>query len=420
MNAPISAYGLSRPVRIALFSGNYNYTVDGANKSLNRLVAHLLGKTGAKVRIYSPTGPEPAFPPVGDLVSVPSVALPLRTDYRMALGMPRPIRKDLEQFRPDIIHLSAPDLLGMAAKRFARRHGVPVVTSVHTHFDSYLAYYKLDWLADLARRKLQAFYDDSDFILAPTPAMAEELAARARTACVRVWARGVDFDLFNPGRRSGAWRQEKGFDEARPVIVFMGRIVMEKGLAVFADAIDRLKATGEAPQVLVIGEGPARRWFEERLPGAVFTGFLSGAALATAVASGDIFLNPSVTETFGNVNLEAMASGLAMVCADAPNTRSLLQDVGGLLCRPADPESYAAALRSLISDQAFRARMGAEAQTLSARYRWSDVLDAVVEAYGEALGAHHPARLGLHPDLGRLPDLVANSEAELAGSSRRM
>jgi glycosyltransferase involved in cell wall biosynthesis len=139
--------------------------------------------------------------------------------------------------------------------------------------------------------------------------------------------------------------------------------------------------------VLVIGDGPARSWFEERLPGAVFTGFLSGEALATALASGDIFLNTSTTETFGNVNLEAMACGLAMVCADAPNTRALMRhDDNGKLCAD-QPSVYAQALTELIVDGGLRRRLAAQALKRSAAFRWTQILDEVVEVYGEALRA---------------------------------
>lgn len=377
----------ARPLRIALFSGNYNYTLDGANKSLNRLVGHLQTSLNAQVRVYSPTGPNPAFAPAGQLISVPSVKIPFRRDYRLALGLPGAARRDLKAFRPDLIHLSAPDLLGSAALRFARRLEVPVVASLHTLFDTYLDYYGLGRLRPLVRRKLWAFYGACDYVMAPTEAIGDELRAQNLSARVRTWARGVDPDLFHPGRRSETWRISQGFTADRPVIVFLGRIVMEKGLAAFAQSIRLLEAAGHAPQVLVIGDGPARGWFQERLPGAVFTGFLSGEALATALASGDIFLNPSTTETFGNVNLEAMACGLAMVCADAPNTRALLRhDYNARLC-PDQPSAYAEALTELIVDDDLRRRLGAKAFERSATYRWTQILDEVVEVYAEALDA---------------------------------
>lgn len=412
----------ARPARIALFSGNYNYTLDGANKSLNRLVGHLQGAFGATVRVYSPTAPTPAFAAVGDLVSVPSVKIPFRGDYRLALGLPAAVRRDVEAFKPDLIHVSAPDLLGGAALRLGRRLKLPVVASLHTLFDTYLHYYGLGFLRPVARRQLWRFYGACDYVMAPTDAIADELRTEARSAAVRIWARGVDAELFNPGRRDEAWRRGIGFDPDRPVIVYLGRIVMEKGLAAFADTVARLEAAGHAAQVLVIGDGPARAWFEARLPRAVFAGFLTGEALAVALASGDIFLNPSTTETFGNVNLEAMACGLAMVCADAPNTRALLRHGrNALLCAPEHPASYAEALSTLLVDDGVRRRLAAEALQRSAAYRWTEVLDEVVDVYGEALRRHAAAPAPVERRLRRrLPAWAGTdprAEAQLAGRS---
>jgi len=382
----------ARPIRIALFSGNYNYTLDGANKSLNRLVDHLQSTLGARVRVYSPTSPTPAFAPVGELVSVPSVRIPFRTDYRLALGLPNAIRRDIAAFKPDLVHLSAPDLLGSAALRFGRDLKVPVVASLHTLFDTYLDYYRLGFLKPLARRRLWKFYGACDYVMAPTEAIVDELRSQTRSTQVRTWARGVDPDLFHPGRRDETWRQSLGFDPDRPVIVFLGRMVMEKGLGAFADSIAQLEEAGHAPQVLVIGDGPARTWFQARLPRAVFTGFLTGEALAKALASGDIFLNPSTTETFGNVNLEAMASGLAVVCADAPNTRALLRHGrNALICATDRPSAYAEALAGLLVDAAERRRLAAGAFDRSTAYRWTEILDKVVEIYAEALDRHAAA-----------------------------
>src|SRR5665647_1563022 len=119
-----------RQMRVALFSGNYNYTVDGANKALNRLVQHLEEVEGARVRVYSPTAPVAAFAPQGELISAPSIQIPLRPDYRLATGLSPAIRRDVEAFAPDIIHVSAPDLLNSGAIRLARRMGVPAVASL--------------------------------------------------------------------------------------------------------------------------------------------------------------------------------------------------------------------------------------------------------------------------------------------------
>ncbi|NQE61706.1 glycosyltransferase family 1 protein [Caulobacter sp. RHG1] len=389
----------ARPLRIALFSGNYNYTLDGANKSLNRLVGHLQDTLGATVRVYSPTAPQAAFEPVGDLVSVPSVKIPFRNDYRLALGLPKAIRRDVRAFKPDLVHLSAPDLLGSAALKLGRALKVPVVASLHTLFDSYLDYYGLGRLQPLVRRQLWKFYGQCDYVMAPTEAIGDELRAHTPSTRVRTWARGVDSHLFNPDRRSEAWRLSQGFSPDRPVVVFLGRLVMEKGLAAFAETVRRLQANGQPPQVLVIGDGPSRPWFQEQLPEAVFAGFLSGEALATALASGDIFFNPSTTETFGNVNLEAMASRLTMVCADAPNTRALLwHGRNALLCAD-QPAAYAEALSQVIQDRDAQQRLAAEALDRSAAYRWTEILDEVVEVYAEALASRPTPAMALDPGM---------------------
>lgn len=404
MNNLSQADDSPRPLRLALFSGNYNYTLDGANKSLNRLVTHLQRTLGAEVRVYSPTTLTPAFAPAGELISVPSFAIPTRPDYRVALGITPGVRRDLLAFKPDLIHLSAPDLLGSAALKLARSLDVPIVASVHTLFDTYLDYYALGWLSGFVRNRLWAFYRGCDYVMAPTNAIADELRINALPARVRIWARGVDPDLFNQQRRSAAWRAQHGLKTDLPVVVFMGRIVMEKGLAVFADAVRRFEHKHGPLQVLVIGEGPAREAFEDMLPNAIFTGFLSAEALATALASGDIFFNPSSTETFGNVNLEAMASGLAMVCSDAPNTRALLRDgESAILCAPTDGAKFCEAIASLIDDPALLTKMQTAAFKRSVDYRWPEILDAVVDVYKEAL-ASRPEVRGL--DSTTAPDAI--------------
>ena len=205
---------------------------------------------------------------------------------------------------------------------------------------------------------------------------------------MRVWARGVDRELFDPARRDTAWRRAQGFADTDTVVVFFGRLVLEKGIAVFAEAMNRVRVQRPDAKVLVIGDGPARAWMQERMPYAVFTGSLVDEALARAVASGDILLNPSNTETFGNVTLEAMASGLAVVGADAIYHHALL-DPGrtGLMCPPADAEAYAAAVLTLVGDPLRRRAMGLAARAASSAYQWSQILSGVAEVYREAMGA---------------------------------
>jgi phosphatidylinositol alpha 1,6-mannosyltransferase len=295
-------------LRIALYSGNYNYVRDGANQALNRLAGYLLSQ-GAAVRVYSPTTTEPAFAPTGDLVPVPSMTFPGRPEYRFPTMLGRQARRDLAAFAPNIVHVSSPDIGGHRALSWARRRGLPVLGSVHTRFETYFRYYNMAWLEPAAVAILRRFYRRCDALVAPSESMAQLLREQRMNFDIGIWSRGVDRELFNPGRRDMAWRRAQNIGDDEAVVGLFSRLVMEKGLDVFSDAIDEMRQRGVRHRVLIVGEGPARGWFENRLPDAVFTGQLSGPDLARAVASMDVLLFPSITETFGNVTLEAMASG---------------------------------------------------------------------------------------------------------------
>lgn len=378
--------------RLALFTGNYNYTRDGSNQSLNRLVRHLQEVAGAKVRVYSPTTPTPAFEPVGDLISIPSVSVPGRPEYRLGLGLNPAVRRDLLAFAPDIVHLATPDLLGFQAQKLARDLGLPVVASVHTRFESYLGYYGLSVLAPLVERTLRGFYQGCDQVMAPTLQMAEAMARRGLRTSVGVWGRGVDRELFDPARRDPAWRRAQGLIDDELAVLFVGRIVLEKGLGVFAETLARLRSSHPRVRALVVGDGPARAGFEPQLPGARFTGFLTGQELARAVASADIFFNPSTTEAFGNVNLEAMASGLPVICADLANSRALIAHEGtGLLCPADSAADYAAAIARLADQPEFRRSLGCEGRAASAAFSWSACLEGMAEVYRRLLDRKAPA-----------------------------
>lgn len=368
-------------LRIALFSGNYNYVRDGANQALNRLVDFLL-RQGANVRVYAPTVEHPAFPPTGDLVSVPSIAIPGRPEYRLAYRLPGSVRRDLAAFNPNVVHVAAPDVVAHRAVSWARNRGIPVISSVHTRFDTYLQYYGLQFLEPTARAIMRRYYRRCDAIVVPAESTAAILRAQRMNKDISLWARGVDREQFNPSRRSLEWRREQGIGDDDMVVAFLGRLVLEKGLDVFADAIDAARAKGVPLKVLAIGDGPARGYFEERLPNAVYTGQLTGNDLAVALASADVFLNPSITETFGNVTLEAMACALPVVAAAASGARSLVNDgVTGRLSRPGDIDAFATALADYQRDPELRMRHGQAGLEFAETMDWDEINAAVMHVY---------------------------------------
>ncbi len=372
-------------LRIALFSGNYNYVRDGANQALNRLVEYLL-RQGAQVRIYSPTVERPAFKATGDLVSVPSVSIPLRREYRIPAALTPRVRRDLEAFNPNVIHVSSPDILAHRAISWARRRKIAVVASVHTRFETYLAYYHLQWFEPAMRAMLRRFYHRCEIVLVPAESTAAILRAQRMNRDIAIWARGIDREQFNPGRRDLAWRRGLGIADDELVIAFLGRLVMEKGLNVFTDAARALAERGVRHRVLVIGEGPAHAWFEAQLPDAIFVGQITGAELARALASADLLFNPSITEAFGNVTLEAMACALPVVAAEATGATNLVRDgETGTLVEASDIDGFADALEAYARDPELRRRHGAAGLAFAETMDWDRINSAALRIYLRAI-----------------------------------
>ncbi|UVI40507.1 glycosyltransferase family 4 protein [Qipengyuania spongiae] len=370
-------------LRIALFSGNYNYTRDGANQALNRLAGYILSQ-GAALRIYAPVVAEPDFPPTGDLVDVPNTRMPVRGrgEYRMPLGLGKKAKADLEAFAPNMVHVSSPDPTGHAAVTWARKHGIPVLASVHTKFETYPRYYGLGFIEPWIEAMLRRFYNRCDALVAPSESQIAELKAQGMHSDISLWTRGVDREIFHPDRRDIEWRRSLGIADHETAIAFLGRLVMEKGLDTFAETIRELRRRDVPHRVLVIGDGPARSWFENALPGGVFAGFQTGSDLGRALASADVFFNPSVTETFGNVTLEAMASGLPVVAAGATGSASLVDDgVTGVLVREGTSTAFANALAPYCTDPALRHTHGDAGARKAGEYGWDRINQAVIDTY---------------------------------------
>lgn len=371
-------------LKVALFSGNYNCVRDGANQALNKLVEHLLKRSKATVRVYSPVNEHPAFEPVGSLVPVTSIPIPGRSEYRLAGPLGPRLKRDFHSFSPDIVHVSAPDVLGRHAQKLGRRLGIPVVASMHTRFETYFSFYGLGFLRIWAERYLSRFYRDADLILAPNEPIAQEMKLMFGEEKVAVWSRGVDQSVFNPARRDSAWRRSLGYHDTDIVLMFFGRLVREKGLDEFARTVDALHNRGVPVRPLIIGDGPDRGRFAAALPTANFLGHLTGAELARAVASADIFLNPSVTEAFGNVNLEAMAAGVVVISADVASGRALLDhERNGLLVPPNDVDAMASSVAKLHANDQQRRGLATAALRRSTEFSWERSLARVARLYLE-------------------------------------
>lgn len=222
--------------------------------------------------------------------------------------------------------------------------------------------------------------------MVPAESTAAILRAQRMNRDIAIWARGIDREQFNPERRDMAWRRSLGIGDDEMTIAFLGRVVMEKGLDVFADAVHAFGTYGLKYRVLVIGEGPARPWFEEQLRDAIFLGQVTGSDLARALASSDLLLNPSITEAFGNVTLEAMACALPVLAAESTGATNLVQNgVTGMLVDGTDPDEFAEALSRYARDPDLRQRHGEAGLAFAQTMDWDSINAAVIRAYKHAI-----------------------------------
>ncbi len=368
-------------LRVALISGNYNMVRDGPTQALGRLVRHLLDQ-GAAVRIFCPTVAQPQVDQPGEIVSLPSFPIPGRGEYRVPLGLTGDAWHQFKAFRANVVHVASPDRAARQGAKWARDHGVPVLASVHTRFETYPQYYHVGFLKQALEAWLRTLYRRCDMLVAPSDGMVDVLRQQRMNRAIEIWSRGVDRAIFNSGVRDLSLRRSLGIADDEVAIGFLGRVVMEKGLPEFADTMAELTRRGVPHKVLVLGDGPAREWLADKVPQARFAGYLKGAELGRWVAGMDVFFNPSITETFGNVTLEAMACGVQVVAARATGSTTLVRDgETGTLVTPGDVVAFADALQRYIEDAALRQTHGAAGEARSKSFDWDSINRGMAETY---------------------------------------
>jgi glycosyltransferase involved in cell wall biosynthesis len=366
-------------MRVALVTSSYNYIPDGVALTLNRLVGYL-ERQGVEVLVFAPIADRPAFVHHGTVVPVPSLPLPGRPEYRLALGMAGYVKRQLLDFAPDIIHIAVPDLLGHAALALAQKHNIPAVASYHTRYETYLRHYwHVAWLETFLTRTLRRFYGQCREVYVPSASTRAALLADGLRDNLKPWPRGIDTARFTPAKRSLEWRTRLGIGAGELVILHVSRLVREKRLDTLTRALNQITVPH---RVVIVGDGPDYGFVARELPHAVFAGFLREEALATAYASSDLFLFPSDSESFGNVTLEAMASGLPCVCADATGSSSLVvPGETGFLIPADDADGFARQLTLLAQDAALRLRMGQAARARALTYSWEETLARMLGYY---------------------------------------
>jgi phosphatidylinositol alpha 1,6-mannosyltransferase len=366
--------------RVAYFAGTMRPGHDGVTRVLFRLADALREREVPSI-FFSPIVPADGEDRPVPIVKVPSFPFPLYKDYRVALPGQKYFESALREFRPELIHINSPCSLGFAAARYGHQHGIPVVATYHTHFPSYAKYYKIKPLETIGWNYLRALYNGQcDRLLVPSEPILHELAGQGLRN-LRYLPHGVDSERFHPRFRSKGWKTQLGI-EGKTAVLFAGRLVWEKDLMTLAAAYNRIAAQRNDIAFVLVGDGPVRQELQGMMPGAIFLGYQGGEELSTTFASSDIFAFPSTTETFGNVTVEAMASGVVPICAREGGACGVLHDrITGLITRPRDDEHLAEAILYLVDQPGRRASMADQALTYARRLSWNNIFDELFEDY---------------------------------------
>ena len=279
--------------------------------------------------------------------------------------------------RPDVLYIATEGPLGLSALRAARRLGISVVSGFHTNFQQYSNQYGLSLLSRVVTHYLRWFHNRSTLTLVPSASQRLELERR-HFERLGMLSRGVDSQLFHPAKRNNALRENWGLGNDDIAVLHVGRLAQEKNLGVLKRCFDSLRST--YPQrrlkLIIVGDGPQRPLLERELPDAVFCGTQRGEELARHYASGDLFLFPSLTETFGNVVLEAMASGLGVVAYDqAAATQHIRHGYNGVLAMPGDEEAFCDAANWLLEERENLRRARLNARQHASRQGWPAIIE---------------------------------------------
>jgi len=314
-----------------------------------------------------------------DFILTRSLPIPGYKGYRFSISTESEIIKMLNGFKPDLIHIHSPFLLGWMATRIARKLDIPCIATYHTHFVSYVKYYGSSFLEPLLNAHNRLVYNACDLTIAPSQWIYSYLK-EIHVQNLLVLSHGVDLDVFNPKFKSQVWRSQYSSDKR--ILLYVGRIVWEKNLKILADVLNELYSVRNDFEFVFIGDGPALESLKKIIPRAYFAGLKTGEELSTIYASSDVFVFPSETETFGNVTLEAMASGLPCIVANKGGSVDLVKEMeSGLLFNPYDSLGLKKAITLMLDNPEIRDQLSSGALEMAERYSWSTILAKQEEIY---------------------------------------
>lgn len=371
-------------MKLAYFIDTLPPHYDGVVKTICQLIEALKTEK-VEFRFFSSFKPGPQFDWTDHVHKVFSASVVLYKDYRLGFPYFQGVFQELDTFGPDIVHSVGPTFLSLYGSKYARSRGVKSIASYHTNFISYMPYYKFPRLLNpLAIHLHRRFYNRFDRVLVPSATAGDDLR-KTGIRNIFIWPRGVDLDKFSPAHRNLELRKKFRADR-QPLLLFVGRLVKEKDLRDLLSAVKLLKAKGHAFQMVFVGSGPMQIELRRRLPDAFFTGFLTGLSLSEWYASSDMLIFPSTTETFGNVVLEAMASGIPAIVVNKGGVKELIRDgIDGFIAESNSPKDLAKKIELALINNNTLLKMGKEARRMAEKHTWEKANRALLNCYEQVL-----------------------------------
>ncbi len=374
-------------VRVALVAESFLPHANGVTHSLMRVIEHLT-QQGHEAIVITPDprgGHGPVRYGVAPVVRLPSVGWPGYPEVRVSVATVGRVTRILEDFTPDVVHLASPLMLGWTAVRAAAALNLPTVAIYQTEVPSYAARYHAPWGEQLLWNRVRDLHSLADVTLVPSTHAHDQLAHHGVPRLSR-WGRGVDTRRFDPRRRDHDLRA-RWAPAGEAIVGYVGRLAPEKRVEHLA-----LLARLRGARLVIVGDGPSRGELEQALPDAVFTGFLGGDALATAMASFDTFVHCGDLETFCQTIQEAHASGVPVVAPRRGGPVDLVEEgVTGYLYDPDRPEEFFARVQSVVDDAEWRDRAGAHARDAVRDRTWDRICDQLMGYYEEAIDTRRGA-----------------------------
>jgi len=377
-NADVGLRAVNRKVKVAFFSDMLIRDFDGANKTMYQLIDRIPERQFEYLFFCGMSKQHKNRA----TVKIPVFSIPNNHSYKIALPdlCKTELMESLDLFSPDVIHISTPSALGFFALNYALKKEIPVLSIYHTHFISYIKYYfkYLPFLVPLLEAMIakiyRRFYNRCTVTYVPTVSIAEELMSHGVSVQhLRIWQRGINTTLFTPLKRCDHLiKTLTGNDN--PCILFASRLVWEKNLETLFAIYDRVQEEDLKVNFIVAGSGAAEAAARARMKHAIFLGFVNHDMLAKVYASSAIFLFPSTSETYGNVVVEAMASGCIPVIARGGGSQALVVDgVNGFLCNPNEPDDYLIKMKRLLRDETLRAKMQSAGLQYTSNLSWDNL-----------------------------------------------